>query len=66
MAKKEDSYLSCVTNGELYFSMVLAFKPFGLEFEMSVHQIYKFGLFWTDLIQKNPKIKWPFLFFLKM
>jgi hypothetical protein len=31
---------------------------------MSVHRIGEFDPFWTDLIQKNPKIKWPFLFFL--
>ena len=36
------------------------------EFEMSVHRICEFDPFWTDLIQNNPKIKWPFLFFLKM
>ena len=28
--------------------------------------LIKFDPFWTDLIQKNQKIKWPFLFFLKM
>ena len=33
---------------------------------MSVPRICKFDPFWTDLIQKSPKIKWPFLFFLKM
>ena len=44
----------------------LKIKPFGLEFEMSVHQICEIDPFCTDLIQKNPKIKRPFLFFLKM
>ena len=36
------------------------------EFEMYVHQICEFDPFWMDLIQKNPKIKWPFLFFSKI
>jgi hypothetical protein len=48
------------------FRINIEIKPFGLEFEMSVDQICKFDPFWTDLIQENPKIKWPFLFFLKI
>ena len=43
-----------------------ALRAWILEFEMSVHGICKFDPFWTDLIQKNPKIKWQFLFFLPM
>ena len=43
-----------------------ALRAWILEFEMSVHRICKFDPFWTDLIQKNPKIKWPFLFVLEM
>ena len=39
-----------------------ALRALILEFEMSVHRICKFDPFWTDLIQKNPKIKRPFLF----
>ena len=47
-------------------NQALRLRAWILEFEMSVHRICKFDPFWTDLIQKNPKIKWPFLFVLEM